>query len=168
MILSVWFGLTLKIIFPPFPNDNTAYGKRMTFLSILLRRGKRRQKLFFPVVEFRSMVVTENSTQHRWRQRNLTNVSKCYRFLCEFEKLIWSMHGTMVAVAGGYDVRNYCLVTILVGDDSDTHSMRLPIPEVYWVDERTIKLIFLILIKSKTYFSNKFFCLFGCIVSQCS
>lgn len=38
------------------------------------------------------------------------------------------MHGMMVAVAGGYDVRNYCPVTISVGDDSDTHSKMLPIP----------------------------------------
>lgn len=39
------------------------------------------------------------------------------------------MHGMMVAVAGGYDVRNYCPVTISVGDDSDTHSKMLPIPK---------------------------------------
>lgn len=122
-------GLTLKIIFQQFPNDSTVYGKQMTFLSIWLLRGKRRQKLFFPVVVFRWMVVTENSTQLRWRQRNLTNVSKCYRFLCEFGKLIWNMHEMMATVADGYDVRNYCLVTISVGVDNDTHSMMLPIPK---------------------------------------
>lgn len=42
------------------------------------------------------------------------------------------MHGMMVTAAGGYDVRNYCLVTILVGDGSGIRSTMLPTPVHEW------------------------------------